>query len=425
LQQKVDNEKPDSIFQIPGVFDVRTFGAVGDGKTNDTTAILRAAHAAKAFGTGVVLLPRKGVYLSWPLVLSGMNNTAMCIEGVLLMPDKPQWPPAPCPTITAPCATRRLAASLVPSMEALRVQELSFVRVQRSSGFVLGGRGCIKGLGGKWWSARAKQPELFAPVLVLLLECHSCKLLTLRLRSSPFYHLVLAKSTDAEVHGLDIRTRKSSRNTDGISLYQSQGVRITDCNVSTGDDNLVLKEGTRDVLAERCYFRDGHGASIGSLGEANSTGSVRDVVLRNCTFVRTDNAARIKTWQGGHGEVRNITFEGIRLDQVSHPVTVNQLYCPRSQHPAPCLPGATAVQVSSVSFRKWSGTYSGSNAPLDFRCDPVKPCLDLLLEDIDLRPAEEGHAKASKAVCANAFGSVVGRVRPDSCLVTGTQAIAN
>lgn len=74
----------------------------------------------------------------------------MCIEGVLLMPDKPQWPPAPCPTITAPCATRRLAASLVPSMEALRVQELSFVRVQRSSGFVLGGRGCIKGLGGKW-----------------------------------------------------------------------------------------------------------------------------------------------------------------------------------------------------------------------------------------------------------------------------------
>lgn len=90
-------------------------------------------------------------------------------------------------------------------------------------------------------------------------------------------------------------------------------MRITDCNVSTGDDNLVLKEGTRDVLAERCYFRDGHGASIGSLGEANSTGSVRDVVLRNCTFVRTDNAARIKTWQVGGREGEGATVQMVGL----------------------------------------------------------------------------------------------------------------
>ena len=45
-----------------GAFDVRDFGAKGDGETKDTAAIQRAIDAASAAGGGEVLLP-KGIYL--------------------------------------------------------------------------------------------------------------------------------------------------------------------------------------------------------------------------------------------------------------------------------------------------------------------------------------------------------------------------
>ena len=41
----------------PGIFDVRTYGAVGDGKTVDTPAINKAIEAAAAAGGGTVVFP--------------------------------------------------------------------------------------------------------------------------------------------------------------------------------------------------------------------------------------------------------------------------------------------------------------------------------------------------------------------------------
>jgi polygalacturonase len=79
----------------------------------------------------------------------------------------------------------------------------------------------------------------------------------------------------------------------------TQRVRVRHCTVSTGDDNIVIKEGTSDVLVEDCTFSGGHGASIGSLGEGGSTGTVANVLFRRLKFIRTDFGARIKTWQVG------------------------------------------------------------------------------------------------------------------------------
>ena len=44
------------------VFNVRDFGATGDGVTKDTAAVQRAVDAASSAGGGEVLLP-KGTYL--------------------------------------------------------------------------------------------------------------------------------------------------------------------------------------------------------------------------------------------------------------------------------------------------------------------------------------------------------------------------
>jgi hypothetical protein len=52
-----------------GTFDVRTYGAVGDGVTNDTTALQAALTAAGNAGGGTVVVPT-GTFLSGPIVVS-------------------------------------------------------------------------------------------------------------------------------------------------------------------------------------------------------------------------------------------------------------------------------------------------------------------------------------------------------------------
>src|SRR5580658_10783558 len=52
----------------PGVYNVRAFGATGDGRTLDTDSINRAIEAAAAAGGGTVQFPA-GTYLSFSIRL--------------------------------------------------------------------------------------------------------------------------------------------------------------------------------------------------------------------------------------------------------------------------------------------------------------------------------------------------------------------
>eukprot|EP00976_Prorocentrum_cordatum_P064613 1177559-Prorocentrum_minimum.AAC.2 len=305
---------------LKGSVSVLDHGAIGDGVTNETEAILKAiSHAS-----GAVIFPAGYTFLSWPLQIS-KPNTTLCIQGTLLAPSMEQWPPIPCAQITDECAK---STGMTP--EQLRVQTVTFLRVENATNFNLIGNGTIEGQGKPWWSLRKKKPARFAPVMVLLKQCHHCRVDGLNLRNSPFYHCVVVESRHVQVKNLNIESPKASKNTDGVSLFASRdilvratpwrkakpmeygipspfqlleqtwfghGKCVQGCRISTGDDNIVIKEGSKNILVEKCWLLDGHGTSLGSLGEANSFGSIEDVVVRNVVYNRTRFGARIKTWQ--------------------------------------------------------------------------------------------------------------------------------
>ena len=75
---------------------------------------------------------------------------------------------------------------------------------------------------------------------------------------------------------------------------------------------MAVKGGCKGILVENCYFAYGHGCSIGSIRDSG----VQDVMLRNITFVGTENGARIKTWQGGTALVQNISYVGLRIERL-------------------------------------------------------------------------------------------------------------
>jgi polygalacturonase len=73
----------------PTVFDIRTYGAVGDGKTIASPAINKAIEAAAAAGGGTVYLPA-GTWLSFSVRLKSHVNLYLSQGCILLAADSPK-----------------------------------------------------------------------------------------------------------------------------------------------------------------------------------------------------------------------------------------------------------------------------------------------------------------------------------------------
>jgi polygalacturonase len=72
-----------------GIFDIRTYGAVGDGKTVDSPAINKAIEAAAAAGGGTVLFPA-GNWLSFSVRLKSHVALYLSQGAILLAADSPK-----------------------------------------------------------------------------------------------------------------------------------------------------------------------------------------------------------------------------------------------------------------------------------------------------------------------------------------------
>jgi polygalacturonase len=71
------------------IFDIRTYGAVGDGKTVDSPAINKAIEAAAAAGGGTVLFPA-GTWLSFSIRLKSHVALHLAQGAILLAADSPK-----------------------------------------------------------------------------------------------------------------------------------------------------------------------------------------------------------------------------------------------------------------------------------------------------------------------------------------------
>src|ERR1700733_14230106 len=71
-----------------GLFDVRKYGATGDGKTLDTDAVNHAIEAASAAGGGVVVFP-PGTYLCFPIHLKSLVHLHLLQGSTIMAADSP------------------------------------------------------------------------------------------------------------------------------------------------------------------------------------------------------------------------------------------------------------------------------------------------------------------------------------------------
>ncbi|KAG8076668.1 hypothetical protein GUJ93_ZPchr0006g45385 [Zizania palustris] len=374
------------------VVNVDSFGAAGDGSVDDTEAFLDAWKKACSLNDAVFLVPGGRRYKVGAIKFMGpcKNRMVIQIQGTIVAPEEPsEWDP------TSP----RLW---------LLFSGLAGARIQ--------GGGVIDGSGSKWWANSCKIDHSMqckgAPTAMTIDSCRGVRVRNLRLQNAQQMHLTVSRSRDVRLAGVRVEAPEDSPNTDGIHVADSSAVTIQGCRIGTGDDCISISNGSFAVRMKDIECGPGHGISIGSLGQGGSYAAVEGVALDGARISRAQNGVRIKTWQGGAGYVRNVRFANVLVDDVDHPIVIDQFYCDAR---SPCHNQTSNVRVSNVMFRNITGTARQPEA-IRLACSDAVPCSDIVLSDINLL-REDGAEVQTICNCAKGFDN--GRVRPAAdCLRT-------
>ncbi|KIK03625.1 glycoside hydrolase family 28 protein, partial [Laccaria amethystina LaAM-08-1] len=92
--------------------------------------------------------------------------------------------------------------------------------------------------------------------------------------------------------------------------------------IQNGDDCLTVGSGASNICFRNSYCEGGHGLSIGSLGKGGQVANVQNVLIENIQMKSSLYGARFKSWAGGNGLARNITWRNIVFDDVPFPASI-------------------------------------------------------------------------------------------------------
>ncbi|OMO98635.1 Glycoside hydrolase, family 28 [Corchorus capsularis] len=382
------------------IFDILSFGAKGDGASDDSKALEEAWKAACQVPGARLEIPSGFQFLIMPITLRGPCKPHLLfqIDGALLAPPK--------------------VSSWAKLSSSLHRQWINFKWVQD---FTIQGTGSVDGRGSEWWTIsdeiyyiqkKFKHIPKQKPTALRFYSSHNVTVRDIRILNSPQFHLKFDSSAGITVNNITISSPESSPNTDGIHLQNTRDVEIQHSNISCGDDCVSIQTGCSNVHTHHIHCGPGHGISLGGLGKDKTVACVSDIVVEEINLVNTMAGVRIKTWQGGLGYVKNVSFSNIQVSDVKVPIMIDQYYCDKSV----CKNQTGAVAISGVTYDQIIGTYT--DQPLHLACSNAIPCTDVELTNIQLKPSS-GYRGLDQALCFNSYGKSLPPLLPssiESCL---------
>ncbi len=292
-------------------FSIADFGAVADGKTPATDALVKAIEAAHQAGGGTVRVPA-GRYVTSPFSLTSKLNLHLDQGATLLLVNDLQ---------TYPHTARNYT---------------DWITANECTDISITGEGTIDGQGRPWWDKYRKRDGvvptglLHRPHMIRLSACSRVLIKDVTLTNSPMFHLVPDDCEDVTIDHVTIRAPADAPNTDGIDP-SGWNYHISRCTLDVGDDNIAVKghksarpgrPACEHLLVENCGFLHGHGMSVGG----QTVGGVRGLLVRNCTFDGTEAGIRLKAARGEGGLVEDCSYEKLTMRNVKVPIYITSYY---------------------------------------------------------------------------------------------------
>ena len=325
-------------------FDVRDFGAKGDGMAKDTAAIQRALDSCASTGGRVVVPP--GTYITGSIFL-GDNTELHLQEGATLLGS---------PDLNDYNAADAYPQNFCSPREGWSAKHLILAIERRNVSIT--GRGVIDGNGRAFFESkpfrygkicwrdgycpvRGPRKEMGRPGQeIVFVECADVAVRDVIFRDMSCWSCLFHGCENVTVGGVTVRNGLRNMNTDGFDVDSCRNVRIGDCDITTGDDAIAirgvpsyLKDKTKvceNIRVSNIVCRvsaDGVRVGVGN-------GTIRNVRVSDMTIERAGRGLHVQccyvkaksnmTVKGV--DISDVTFERIKIRDVADAVLVGAGY---------------------------------------------------------------------------------------------------
>ena len=324
-------------------YNVREFGAKGDGVTLDTAAVQAAIDACTRDQGGTVLIPA-GDFVIGTLELKSNVTLHLATKGRLLgSPNKEDY---------------RAGRGIPPgngNIVMLGGADLENVTIE--------GNGTIDGNGLKFWTGQgdntgpgqnSAQGYFQRPHLIVFHRCRNLRMRDVFLVASAYHCTRILDCEQVWFDGVRIYNRVN-KNNDGFHFNNCQYVHVMNCDIKCQDDACALFGSNKWVTVSNCTFSTRW--SIFRFGSGQS----ENITVTNCVIYDTFGSV-VKMAARANSRHENITFSNLIMKNVTGPITLGLQSARRpSTNPIPAPPPAStppAVKgiVRNIAFngiRAW------------------------------------------------------------------------
>ncbi|MBT5877381.1 MAG: hypothetical protein HOH43_28430, partial [Candidatus Latescibacteria bacterium] len=265
------------------VYDIRDFGAIGDRVCLETKSIQNAIDTVSALGGGTIHFP-PGDYLTGTVRLRD-DITLYLEQGSTIWgsTDLSHYDP----------------------------DHKHVIYGDQARNIVIEGRGAIDGNGPRFWDGGRLEKWLRGEGelprtsdMIRFDHCENVTMEDIEVRYGAFWNIGFGDCRRITVRALSIINgiyEEDGPNTDGINLWNCQRIRISDCDIQTGDDCIVVLGESRDVTITNCKFTTTETALMIS--------GVRNLTCSDCTIHDAGCGIGFRVWNG-------IVVEGVRIDNI-------------------------------------------------------------------------------------------------------------
>ena len=289
-------------------YDVLSFGAKGDGVTDDAKAIQKAIDRCSAEGGGIVLLPRNHEFLSGPVELK--SQVELHLEATATLKANPDE------------GIYHLSA-----FGENRGEGMLWLWAKDAENISITGKGTIHGNGIAFMGAELDDSYELKPLadqtfdprpnVLTLTNVTNLTIRDVTIKEGAYWTVHLIGCNEAVIDGINLLNNLKIRNGDGIDLDHSKNVRIANCHITSGDDCICLKNrrefeqygSCHDIVVTNCVMSSRSCAiKIGS----ENMDSIYNVVFDNCIITGSNRGLGIQNRD--EGTVTDVVFSNIQLD---------------------------------------------------------------------------------------------------------------
>lgn len=342
---KASNQVVQSTKEEGAVFNILSYGAIGDGRIKNTKAIQKAIDDCTPGGT--VYIPA-GNFLSGALFLKS-NMTLYIAEGGVLKgsTDFNDY---------SPMVLNRFEGWEMESFASLiNAGKIDHAGGYNVSNLSIRGKGTISGGGNILANAIIKDYGLRSRGrLICLMNCENINIQGLIIEESPCWTIHYIYSKNITCHDLNISS--TAENGDGIDPDSSTDSYIFNCSFSTGDDCIAIKSGknpegyfiakpSKNIFISDCKFISGHSLAIGS----EMSGGVENIVIRDCELENLIYGLQIKATRDRGGYVKGIHVRDCNIQKIRIFTSVDYN---NDGEPAPVIPYLKDMEFSDLDMQK-------------------------------------------------------------------------